>query len=71
MKLVMTPDPEPRNTSFHKKALHIAEVEKPGHGYMVTLECNHVVRVIGRLDRLNGVYFCQRCRDIDYEALGL
>jgi hypothetical protein len=57
------PDPEPRNTEWHKRILRAAPVPNTRTGRYLDLECGHQVMSFGKLEYAQGRVFCTQCRD--------
>jgi hypothetical protein len=57
------PDPEPRQSEFHRRIVRQTRISGTLTGNDVWLECGHAVRTFGDLSKANGVVLCTRCRD--------
>lgn len=62
MNFKITPDPEPRNSPFHKKIAQIDLIPDRASRRLVILECGHRFLVFGNIDHANGVLFCEECQ---------
>jgi hypothetical protein len=59
--ITIQPDPEPRESRFHKKIISVQDMPATRSGHVLTLECDHRPMVFGPVDILNGVAFCHAC----------
>lgn len=65
MELKLEPDPEPRNTKFHKKIARYKSVPDHPNRHYILLECGHFCLVFGKLSHAEGVVLCTDCRDME------
>jgi len=59
----LEPDPEPRDSPFHKRIVSTRPIPNTRTGHVATLECGHVVQTFGWLSLAHGVVLCMQCRD--------
>lgn len=62
MDVTITPDPEPRNTRWHKKIVSVERIPGTKNGHYVKLECSHRIMTFGDIEKANGVVLCDQCR---------
>ena len=60
--LSLEPDPEPRNSPFHKRIVKAVPIEGTRAGNWLELECGHRSMAFGSLEHAHGVVLCQECR---------
>jgi hypothetical protein len=63
---IITPDPPPRDTPWHRKIVRTAPIPGTKTGNDVELECGHWVRAFGRLELTEGRVLCDQCRMPEY-----
>lgn len=61
----LEPDPEPRNSPWHKRILRVEKMPNTKTGNYLTLECGHGVTAFGKLEYADGVVLCTKCRDLE------
>jgi hypothetical protein len=61
----LEPDPEPRESRWHKRIVSVRPIPNTLSGNWVDLECGHRVQTFGNLAHAKGFVMCLACRDLE------
>lgn len=59
----LEPDPEPRNSPFHRRIVKTEPIRNTRAGHWLTLDCGHRSMGFGKLEYAEGAVLCTQRRD--------